>query len=163
MESIKNTSLLSLFSIAIISVILITSQSNTAFAGVIGGEGDPDGDGWFTDDNCPFVYNPDQADLNEDGIGDACVPPSELVDEVIVVVEDTLGNIEEITAGELNSIVTKLEKAADQLDAGHVNGATGSLNAFINQIEALINSGQLDPAEGQALIDVVQEIIDAIN
>ncbi len=30
-------------------------------------------DGWlFTDDNCPDVYNPDQADGNGDGVGDAC-------------------------------------------------------------------------------------------
>jgi hypothetical protein len=30
-------------------------------------------DGWlFTDDNCPNLYNPDQADGNGDGVGDAC-------------------------------------------------------------------------------------------
>ena len=35
--------------------------------------GDTDGDG-FTDDedNCPEVENPDQADCDEDGVGDAC-------------------------------------------------------------------------------------------
>jgi hypothetical protein len=36
---------------------------------------DPDKDGVPTPvDNCPGVYNPDQADLNHDGIGDACDP-----------------------------------------------------------------------------------------
>lgn len=50
------------------------------------GTGDTDGDGWEdpydTDsdndeapdavDNCPHVYNPDQADSDQDGVGDAC-------------------------------------------------------------------------------------------
>jgi hypothetical protein len=36
-------------------------------------EVDPDGDGiWPEDDNCPTVPNPDQADADEDGAGDAC-------------------------------------------------------------------------------------------
>ncbi len=49
-------------------------------------EGDTDGDGWIDihdkdsdnddvddgDDNCPGEFNPDQADSNADGIGDAC-------------------------------------------------------------------------------------------
>jgi hypothetical protein len=34
---------------------------------------DPDGDHWYTEhDNCPLVANVDQADANDDGIGDAC-------------------------------------------------------------------------------------------
>ncbi|MDI6826212.1 MAG: CARDB domain-containing protein [Candidatus Aenigmarchaeota archaeon] len=34
---------------------------------------DVDGDGVFDfKDNCPLVYNPDQADLDKDGIGDVC-------------------------------------------------------------------------------------------
>lgn len=33
---------------------------------------DGDGDDVLSGDNCPGTYNPDQADLDEDGIGDAC-------------------------------------------------------------------------------------------
>jgi len=63
---------LSIFSIALISMILITSQSPLAFAGVQCGEADPDCDQWFSDDNCPNHYNPGQEDSDGDGIGDAC-------------------------------------------------------------------------------------------
>jgi len=33
---------------------------------------DPDGDGLTWNDNCPYTYNPDQADCDGDGVGDAC-------------------------------------------------------------------------------------------
>jgi len=53
-------------------MILITAQSQVVFAGVQGGEDDPDGDNWFSRDNCPNVWNPDQEDTDKDGIGDVC-------------------------------------------------------------------------------------------
>jgi len=38
-----------------------------------GTPGDSDGDGIPDgEDNCPFVFNPDQADMDGDGVGDAC-------------------------------------------------------------------------------------------
>jgi hypothetical protein len=33
---------------------------------------DPDGDGVISNDNCPFTYNPDQADCDGDGTGNVC-------------------------------------------------------------------------------------------
>lgn len=39
----------------------------------VGEPGDFDGDGWVDDeDKCPGVFNPDQSDIDLDGIGDAC-------------------------------------------------------------------------------------------
>jgi len=56
----------------VVSVIVLTSQFPTAFAGVQCSESDPDCDNWYTSDNCPDVYNPEQEDSDGDGIGDAC-------------------------------------------------------------------------------------------
>jgi len=53
-------------------MIIISSQSPLAFAGVQCGEEDPDCDDVYTNDNCPNDYNPDQKDSDRDGIGDAC-------------------------------------------------------------------------------------------
>jgi hypothetical protein len=39
-----------------------------------GSAGDPDFDNVIDGDNCPDVFNPDQTDVDVDGIGDACDP-----------------------------------------------------------------------------------------
>ena len=45
--------------------------------------GDIDGDGYATEiDNCPWLYNADQSDADEDGLGDVCDPcPEEASDD----------------------------------------------------------------------------------
>jgi hypothetical protein len=155
---------LPILSITILSLFMIITPLPYAFAGVECGPDDPDCDGWFDPgDNCPNDYNPGQEDVNDDGIGDACIPPSQLVDDVIEVVEDTLEDVSELTPAQIDALVGKLESAADKLDSEKINGAIGSLNAFINQIQAFMNSGDIPDEEGQALIYAVQSIIDAIE
>lgn len=51
---------------------------------------DTDSDGIADNvDNCPTTANPDQADLNNDGVGDACSP---VIPTLSVEVKDSLGN-----------------------------------------------------------------------
>ncbi len=52
------------------SELLIDSEvPDSDFDGIL--DGDNDGDG-LEDDNCPMIYNPDQADADGDGVGDVC-------------------------------------------------------------------------------------------
>jgi len=68
----SNIKWLHFFSIVLVSVIIISSQSPLAFAGLQCGSEDPDCDDVYTNDNCPNDYNPGQEDSDGDGIGDAC-------------------------------------------------------------------------------------------
>lgn len=65
-----------------------------------------------------------------------------------------------LSEGEINSLTVKLEGAIDQLSKNPPNipPACGKLKAFINEVEALIQSTRLDPAEGQLLIEQAEDI-----
>ena len=148
-----------ILSIASISMILVTSQSQSAFAGSCDfqhPDSDCDADGYTPnggdcDDNSADIYP---------GKGGCPSLSIQAIQDVIVQVDSmiTSGDLE-INQGEINAILGKLDKAMDNLDSGQVNAAIGSLNAFINQINAIINSGSISPENGQILIDAAQNII----
>jgi hypothetical protein len=59
---------------AVIIVAALTLVSGLTFAAMpVGANGDGDGIPDYRD-NCPSVYNPDQSDLDGDGLGDVCDP-----------------------------------------------------------------------------------------
>jgi hypothetical protein len=68
----------SLFPLLILFPCFIYSQS------------DFDGDGIDDSvDNCPYLFNPDQEDLNQDGIGDLCTWSDSLLDDSISILGDS--------------------------------------------------------------------------
>ncbi len=80
-----------------------------------------------------------------------------LIDQVGALVPGTLNG------GQGNALTAKLEAAIQQLDRGHVATAINQLEAFVNQVNALMSSGVLPVADGQPLVDAAQAILAALG
>jgi len=140
--------------IAIVGMIIITSQSPEAFAGA-GGWEDKDNDGFSTfqgdcNDNDSTVYP---------GSGD-CNP----IVFLKYVTDETLDLIDEegLTASQSRGLVDALERAIADIESGKLKAAEGVLNSFIGKLSALINKGAISAEDGQPLIDQVQMLIDTM-
>ncbi len=140
--------------IAIVGMILITSQSPEAFAGA-GGWEDKDNDGFSTfqgdcNDNDPEVYP---------GSGD-CGPIAFLnyvTKETLVLIDE-----EGLTASQSRGLVDALERAIADIESGKLKAAEGVLNSFIGKLDALVNKGAITAEAAQPIIDQVQMLIDAL-
>ncbi|UCG60426.1 MAG: immune inhibitor A [Candidatus Zixiibacteriota bacterium] len=103
------------------------------------GFGDPDHpENTCPDDNCPYVWNPDQTDSDGDGIGDAC--------EEAYVCGDADGD-GEVTMDDVSFLIDYLHKggpAPDPMEAGDANG-----DGSVDQLDAryLINYLKKDGPE----------------
>jgi hypothetical protein len=124
---------------------------------------DEDGDGIPDElDNCPLFANPDQADHDEDGLGDECDPDDDNdgvpdsgdscpLEDATDFDADENGCIDthegllyiigaypndDISDKIKNSLASKVENALKSLNKDRENAAIGQLEAFINQVEA---------------------------
>jgi hypothetical protein len=147
-----------IFSLGLLSSLAISPQPPLALAGMCGSpEGDCDQDNFTPnegdcDDNNPNVYP---------GHG-SCNVPIEAINDVIIEVQDLVEE-GDITRGQANALVSKLQNAIDKIEDDKISPAIGSLNAFINQVNALIKSGAMSSSVGNELIAAVQSIIDSLR
>jgi hypothetical protein len=86
----------------------------------------------------------------------------EVLDETIASLE-VLADEGEITYQHANALIAKLASATASLDKDKIGPAINKLEAFLNQLNALINSGNIDPIAGQELIDAVQGVITTLQ
>ncbi len=151
--------LLWIFSIALVSMILITSQSPAAFAG-IGDDHDADGDNYSPnegdcDDTDPEIYP---------GHGDCKYPvrqdTEQIEDEINALIESE--NFD-INSGQAENLLYRLQHAAEKSDDDKIKVAIKMLESFINTINAYINSGAISQPNGYGLIAGVQDIIDYLE
>ncbi|HEX5733161.1 MAG TPA: right-handed parallel beta-helix repeat-containing protein [Blastocatellia bacterium] len=83
-------------------------------------------------------------------------------------IQALIGNIESLVAqgvlnhGQGNALTSKLRAALQQLERGNTRAAANQINAFINQVDALVRSRRLSPQQGQALIDAAMNILGQI-
>ena len=61
-----------------------------------------------------------------------------------------------------NSLLAKLENAQRKVDAGHSQGACGSLGAYINEVKAQAGK-KLEPAYAQALVADATAVRDSLG
>ena len=79
------------------------------------------------------------------------------------------GRIEDLTAdgalghGPATGLTAKLAAAIQSLDRGSVGAACNQLQAFVNQVHALMRAGMLAAATGQELIDTVAAVRGAVG
>ena len=64
-----------------------------------------------------------------------------------------------LSSGHANSLISKLRAAMQQMDRGNRNAAVNLLQAFINEVNALIGNGSLPAAEGQLLLDAANQMM----
>ena len=139
--------------IAIVGMIMITSQSPVAFAGA-GGWEDKDNDGFST-----F-----QGDCNDN---DATVYPGQGCDAedfLDYVLDETIDLIDEegLTASQSRGLIDAIERAIADIESGKLNAAAGKLTSFIGKLDALVNKGAVFAEDAQPLIDQVQMLIDTM-
>lgn len=144
---------------------------------------DEDGDGIPNNqDNCQFVANADQKDVDGDGYGDLCDDDSDgdgvlnatdncpldnatgrdaNGDGCIDNIADLPAVIEELQLqrGIENSMVSIANNAAKSLEKGKKGAATNQINAFINSVKAQ-KGKKLTESEADTLINFAQNVID---
>ena len=91
------------------------------------------------------------------GLGDD-VSFGQIVETVIETVADLI-NASGLSLGQGNSLITKLTNANVSFEQGRTRPAINQLNAFTNQVEALIRTGRLDAVIGQELLDQIANAI----
>jgi DNA/RNA endonuclease G (NUC1)/PKD repeat protein len=66
-----------------------------------------------------------------------------------------------VSGGAANSLGAKLRAASASLDRGNPASAKGQLGAFIGEVQAMVQSGRLSQADGNALVAAAQRILDS--
>jgi len=82
-------------------------------------------------------------------------PPQAINSLIGLVISPSLG----FSNGEKTSLTAKLQAALGYLQVGDTADAIAALQAFINEVNALVNSGRLTTADAEPLISAAEGII----
>ena len=82
------------------------------------------------------------------------------LDELMQVIDDFV-NEQLLGHGQGNALISKLEAVARSCGRGQYGACCNQLEAFINQVQALLESGSLDADDGEYLLDLAGRIMAA--
>jgi hypothetical protein len=71
----------------------------------------------------------------------------------------SLGETDVLNDGQVNALLKKLENAERKAEEGNLGAAEALLNAFINQVLSLVESGEIPAADGEALVAHARAIL----
>lgn len=96
---------------------------------------------------------------SEGGTGKATTTVSvKSTQDALSALEAYVQGLPGLNAGQKNSLTTKLSNAADAAARGDNNAASNQLNAFLNELQAYVDSGKVSPAAGAALRSAVNAV-----
>jgi hypothetical protein len=79
----------------------------------------------------------------------------------VTAVENVIPFVEGLGAG--SSLTAKLEAAAKQLERGRNDVAATQLEAFLNELTALVRSGHVNAADAAPAAAAIQRVIQSVN
>jgi hypothetical protein len=88
--------------------------------------------------------------------------PVERIDDLIAKVQ-ALKVAGVLNKGRANALIVKLKAARKNIGRGHINPAINELGAFINQVNAFVNSGILTSSQGDELVSAANVVIDLLQ
>lgn len=78
-------------------------------------------------------------------------------------ISGTVQKISSLNDGQKNSLTVKINAASASMNRGDMKTANNQLNALLNELQALVNSGRLSPGDAAALRNSVHAIQAAIG
>lgn len=131
---------------------------------------DPAHNGYFVGDldeieyfNVALTQSQVQALFTADSAGKDKGTPTPNAQTQIANLVSTVNDLLPLNSGEKNSLISKLNAASASVDRSNSNSACGQMNAFINEVNALIRSSRLTPATGNDLVSQAQSIKTSIG
>jgi hypothetical protein len=68
-----------------------------------------------------------------------------------------------LSSGNGNSLDSKLDAALTQIDAGKNTPAANQLNAFLNELDAMVKAGRLASTDADAIRAIIQRVIASLS
>jgi hypothetical protein len=82
----------------------------------------------------------------------------ETTQQAIAAIEAYVESLPGLNGGQRNSLLVKLQNAADAAQRGDNNAASNELNAFLNELDADANTGKVSPAAASSLRTAVHTV-----